>query len=294
MSYDRVPAVATATVYRLPVEAETDEALIGLWLHGRPGSTVRAYEGDVARFRAAVGKPLGDVRLSDLQDFVDTIATLAPASQARVVSAVKALFSFAERIGYLQLNIGAALRVPSVASRLSDRILTETEVYALVAAARPPRDRAVVTLLYGAGIRRAELAGLRRRHLVARDKGGGLISVTGKGDRTRVIVVSAGCWRALEELAGEASADDPVFRGRGGGALSESQVYRIVRAAGRTAGLDRAISPHWLRHAHASHALERGAPVHLVTETLGHASIATTGAYLHARPSDSSGLYLGI
>ncbi|HYQ91573.1 MAG TPA: tyrosine-type recombinase/integrase, partial [Candidatus Competibacteraceae bacterium] len=77
-------------------------------------------------------------------------------------------------------------------------------------------------------------------------------------------------------------------------ALDRSQVHRIVRAAARRAGLTMPVSPHWLRHAHASHALERGAPIHLVQQTLGHASVATTGVYLHARPGDSSALYLAV
>lgn len=69
---------------------------------------------------------------------------------------------------------------------------------------------------------------------------------------------------------------------------------RIVRAVARRVGIDANVSPHWLRHAHASHSLDRGAPIHLVQATLGHASIATTGKYLHARPQDSSARYLEI
>ena len=68
-------------------------------------------------------------------------------------------------------------------------------------------------------------------------------------------------------------------------------VFRIVRHAAERAGLDRKVSPHWLRHSHATHALERGAPIHLVQATLGHASVATTGRYLHARRTDSSARY---
>jgi integrase/recombinase XerD len=70
------------------------------------------------------------------------------------------------------------------------------------------------------------------------------------------------------------------------------QVHRIVEAAAARAGLGAAVSAHWLRHAHASHALDRGAPISLVQTTLGHASVATTGRYLHARPRDSSARYL--
>jgi integrase/recombinase XerD len=98
----------------------------------------------------------------------------------------------------------------------------------------------------------------------------------------------------LLALRGAAAPDDPVFRSRKGGALDPSQVLRIVQAAAQRAGLEAKVSPHWLRHGYASHALDRGAPVHLVAATLGHASIATTGRYAHARPSDSSSRYLAV
>lgn len=102
----------------------------------------------------------------------------------------------------------------------------------------------------------------------------------------------------MRSLRGDAAIGEPVFTSRKQkGHLKEVQVNRIVKAAAlRVPGLDRtvanAVSPHWLRHAHASHSMDRGAPVHLVKETLGHANIATTGRYLHARPTDSSSLYL--
>ena len=83
-----------------------------------------------------------------------------------------------------------------------------------------------------------------------------------------------------------------MFRSAKGGHLDPAQTHRVVKAAAVRAGLPAAISAHWLRHAHASHALDRGAPIHLVQATLGHASVATTSRYLHARPSDSSSRYL--
>ena len=92
-----------------------------------------------------------------------------------------------------------------------------------------------------------------------------------------------------------APLEAPVFRSRKGRkALSLRQVERIVQAAARRAGVELPVSPHWLRHAHASHALDRGAPIHLVQATLGHASVATTGRYLHARPTESSAKYLAV
>lgn len=77
-------------------------------------------------------------------------------------------------------------------------------------------------------------------------------------------------------------------------ASDDAQVWRIVRRAAKRAGIDKEVSCHWLRHAHASHALDRGAPIHLVQATLGHSSISTTGRYLHARPTESSSSYLPV
>jgi site-specific recombinase XerD len=71
-------------------------------------------------------------------------------------------------------------------------------------------------------------------------------------------------------------------------------VHQVVKAAAERAGLSAAVSAHWLRHAHASHSLDRGAPIHLVQQTLGPASVATTGRYLHAGATDSSAQYLGV
>ena len=114
----------------------------------------------------------------------------------------------------------------------------------------------------------------------------------GKGGTTRTVLILA---RAAALLGARGSPEQPVFVSRKhGGHLDRSQVQRIVRAAARRAGLTVAVSPHWLRHAHASHALERGAAIHLVQQTLGHASVATTGVYLHARPNASSALYLAV
>ena len=131
-------------------------------------------------------------------------------------------------------------------------------------------------------------------NLQARDDGG-QVTIFGKGGKTRAVLLSAALWDELHALRGVSGADAPVFRSRkGGGHLDPSQVERIVLAAAKRARLSEQVSPHWLRHAHASHALDGGAPIHLVAATLGHASIATTGAYAHTRPSDSSSRYLAV
>jgi integrase/recombinase XerD len=122
----------------------------------------------------------------------------------------------------------------------------------------------------------------------------GQLTVFGKGGQTRTVWLPPRVWAALTALRTDAGPDESVFRSRRGGHLGPRQVARIVRHAAERAGLDEPVSPHWLRHAHASHAMDRGAPIHLVRATLGHASVATTGRYLHARPSESSARYLNL
>jgi integrase/recombinase XerD len=145
--------------------------------------------------------------------------------------------------------------------------------------------------LYVGGFRVAELCSLKWSDLQRRDSAG-QITVFGKGGKTRTVLMPESVWNAVQSLRGDAGENNPVFRSRKGGHLDESQVWRIVRKASTRAGIDKAVSCHWLRHAHASHALDRGAPIHLVQATLGHSSIATTGRYLHARPTESSSRYL--
>ena len=138
----------------------------------------------------------------------------------------------------------------------------------------------------------SELCNLKWRDLKARKEGGGQITVFGKGDKTRVVLVGAGVWRDIQELKDNAKKDDPVFVSGKGGHLCRSMVFHIVKNAAKKAKIEGNVSPHWLRHSHASHSLDRGAPIHLLQKTLGHSSVAITEKYLHAKPTDSSGLYL--
>ena len=178
------------------------------------------------------------------------------------------------------------------ATRLAQRILEESEVARLIDAAPEGRNRVLLKLLYVSGVRVSEVCGLKWCDALARQEGG-QITVFGKGGKTRTVLLKPKVWQQLLSIKGEAKAVDPVFRSRkGGGALDVSQVRRIVYAAAKKAGLEQKVSPHWMRHAHASHALDRSAPIHLVQATLGHASVSTTGRYLHARPTESSSFYL--
>ena len=288
-----VPVAQTGII--VPQQAESDQHLIQLWLHGRSKHTQRAYRSDSKRLLDAVAKPLHHITLGDLQQLANTLLAegLESTTVYRTLSAVKSLFSFGHRLGYLPFDVAAPLRLPALREKLAERILEETDVLKMIALENMPRNKAILLTFYAAGFRVAELCSLKWSDLQNRDKSG-QITVFGKGSKTRTVLSPQTVWNALQALRGEAGESAPVFRSRKKGHLDESQVWRIVSKAAKRAGLEKAVSCHWLRHAHASHALDRGAPIHLVQATLGHTSIATTGKYLHARPTDSSANYLPI
>jgi integrase/recombinase XerD len=275
--------------------AESDRQLVTMWV-GRSASahTRRNYQRQADRFLAFVARPLAAVRISDVQGYLSTMSDGAPATRANATAALKSLLSFAQETGYLRFNVGKVLKAPPVKNKLAERIMAEADTLRMLALETKPRNRALLTLLYGGGLRIAEVSGLRWRDLAPRDGEAGQATVYGKGGKTRVVLLSAATWKLLAELRGDAGPDDPVFKSRKGGCLDASMIHRIVKSAAARAGLSAEVSAHWLRHAHASHSLDRGAPIHLVQATLGHASVATTGRYLHARPADSSARYLGV
>jgi site-specific recombinase XerD len=275
-------------------QADNDHQLLAMWLHGRPQTTMRAYAYEVKGMLSAVDKPLQRITLRDLQGYFGTLVGLSPASQARNVNAVKSLFSFALRIGFLAFNPAAAIRSPKIKRILAERILPEPQVHRLLALEPNSRNRVLLRLLYASGVRVSEICSLKWRDVQPRGEAG-QITIFGKGGKTRSVLLSTDTWRELIGIRNDADSDIPVFSSRkGGGHLHPSQAWRIVRAAAERCGVDMPVSPHWLRHAHASHALDRGCPIHLLQATLGHASVATTGKYLHARPDDSSSRYLGV
>ncbi len=286
-----VPVATTAIV--APQQADSDQHLIELWLHGRSRHTQRAYRADAERFLDAVKHPLYRVGLGDLQVYANQLAEsgLQLSSVCRAMSAVKSLIAFGHRLGYLPFDVARPLRLPAMRDALAGRILEEADVLRIIALERKPRDKAILLTLYTGGFRVAELCSLTWGDLQTRNNTG-QITVFGKGGKTRAVLMPQSVWNLLLSLRRDDKDTDPVFRSRKGGHLDESQVWRIVRKASKRAGIDKDVSCHWFRHAHASHALDRGAPIHLVQATLGHSSISTTGRYLHARPADSSSRYL--
>lgn len=285
--------------------ATTTSALFSRWTHGKSIHTQKAYERDLRDFTAFVIQlpikqvtlndlELRQVRLDDLQDWCDRMEEegRSASTRNRRLSALKSFISFAHKVGYLPVNVGAGVELPKMENRLADRILSEIQVMTMIALEPGKREQLLLKFLYYSACRVGEVAKLRWKDIQP-NRDGGQVTVWGKGSKTRVVRLPDTLYRELMEFKGDASPIDPVFPSRKKhGCLGCDRIHEIVRAAGKRIGIS-GVSPHWLRHCHASHALERNAPLPLVRDTLGHSPNAnTTNKYLHAKPSDSSGLYL--
>jgi integrase/recombinase XerD len=267
---DRFLAVASARLAPKTIEAyRRDLKSLGEWLGGPPSSaTTEQLEGYLAELRAA-GR--------------------APTTIARRAAALRTFFRHLVLVGVRPENPAAELAAPRRARRLP-RTLSPGEAERLVEAAkgttpRTLRDRALVELLYGAGLRVSEAVGLERS---AVDLEGRLVRAVGKGDKERVVPIGR---QAVDALRRYLSLGRPfldrrhrpeLFLNAQGGPLTRAGAFLILRRLAVGAGLDPArVHPHLLRHSFATHLLEGGADLRSVQEMLGHADLATTELYTH-------------
>lgn len=225
---------------------------------------------------------------------------LARASIARRVSELRSFYRYLQREGVVESNPLVGLSSPRRPRRLP-RYLNVQETVALLTApdtSTPQglRDRAILELLYGAGLRVGELAGLDIGHL---DLGHGEVRVRGKGDKERVALIGEPARAALSRylaagrppLATKRSGQ-ALFLNRFGGRLSTVSVTHIVHKYGKLAGIERRVTPHTLRHTFATHLLDGGADLRTVQELLGHASPVTTQIYTHVSQEQARKVYL--
>ena len=265
---------------------------------GRARSTLAAYRRDARRWWAWLrrrGTPLDAVGETDIEDYVGDLRSgdLAAATVARAVVAVRSLHRFLAEEGRLPTDPGARVETPRVPAGLP-KALTEDEVNALLGAVvgdepTARRDRAILEVLYGTGLRISELVGLRLGDV---DLESGLLRAFGKGAKERVVPVGRHAAAALADWLGPGGRPalvperwarrgdaDAVFLNRRGGRLSRQGAWLVVRRWGGEVGLDGKLTPHVLRHSCATHMLDHGADIRAVQEMLGHASVSTTQVY---------------
>ncbi|HEY7922405.1 MAG: site-specific tyrosine recombinase XerD [Burkholderiales bacterium] len=261
---------------------------------GLAANTLAAYERDLAALAAFSEKrklPLVELSHTQLADFVGSLRErgLSARSQARHVFSIRGFYAFALREGLAAADPTENIRPPR-AFRGLPRYLTPPQVEALLAApgvetAVGLRDRAILEALYATGLRASELTSLTLEGL---DLDLGVVRVLGKGSKERLVPLGreAQRWirRYLDEtrpLFARNGSPPVVFLSQRGGRLSAMGLWGVVRRHAVTAGVERVLTPHVLRHSFATHLLERGADLRALQAMLGHADISTTQIYTH-------------
>jgi integrase/recombinase XerD len=267
---------------------------------GLAPATLRAYRSDLADFAAARGSGREWAEGPEAAQRYLAARTrrgrrhdpgLAPTSLRRRAAAIRGFYRFAFGEGLIERDIAAHLDLPRM-PRLLPETLTVAEVERLLGAPPPEalRDRALLELLYAAGLRISEAL---RLDLEDVSLDGAFVRVIGKGDRERLVPVGEVALEAIRAWLDGPRAElvarhhvapvrgGPVFLGDRGGRLARQAAWSIVRRAAAGAGLAAHVSPHTLRHSFATHLLEGGADLRIVQELLGHASISTTQLYTH-------------
>jgi integrase/recombinase XerD len=277
----------------LPLEVE--DFLV--WLsaeQGRAPNTIGAYRRDLTAYLAAIRRSPLDITEADLVRYVEHLRTeRAPASVARALVAIRSLHRFLLDEGLSETNPAAEVEAPRTPKGLP-KALSEAEVERLLGAVvgdDPPdrRDRAILEVLYGTGIRISELVGLSLADL---DVDGALLRAFGKGSKERLVPLGRLARQALVQWLGPGGRGafvptqwarrgdaEAVFLNRRGGRLTRQGAWGIVRRYGEQVGLADRLSPHVLRHSCATHMIDHGADIRAVQEILGHASVSTTQIY---------------
>ncbi len=277
------------------------ESFLALLAARRAARTVEAYRHDLGALRAFLGHPVGSASITELERYLSTLRAegLASATLARRVASSRSFFAHLQLIGTRPDNPAAELTLPRRSRRLP-RTLSAGEVERLIEAAsgvlpRPLRDRALVELLYGSGLRISETVGLEKGGVDLEER---TVRVLGKGGRERVVPVGR---QAVEALRRYLARGRPLldrrhrpelFLNARGGALTRSGAFLIIRQLAAGAGLEPGrVHPHLLRHSFATHLLEGGADLRSVQEMLGHADLGTTELYTHVSDTRRRQLY---
>ena len=286
------------------IDAKPDaevEGFLTLLAARRAPRTVEAYRRDLSQLEAWLGKSPAEAATEDLERWVAQMRANGNAATtiARRIAAVRSLFRHQLLLGARDDNPAAALELPRRARKLP-RTLSPGEAERLIEAAagttpRAMRDRALVEVMYGSGLRVSEALGLHRRSVDLEER---LVRVLGKGSKERIVPLGRPAVDALRRYIAmgrphlDARSRPELFLNARGGALTRAGAFLILRRLAEKAGLDPLrVHPHLLRQSFATHLLEGGADLRSVQEMLGHADLSTTELYTHVSDRRRRELY---
>jgi len=264
-----------------------------MWMErGLAANTLSAYRSDLLQFAAWLaerGRALPSTRREDVLGYLASLALASPRTTARRLASLRRFFRHRLREGLIDEDPCARVEAPRLGRPLP-ATLTEAEVERLLAApdadkAEGLRDRAMLEMLYATGLRVSELVNLGADQVNLRQ---GVVRVTGKGSKERLVPLGDEAVRWLERFLAEArpalaagAASDALFPTRRGGPMTRQAFWYGIKRHARHAGVRKPLSPHTVRHAFATHLLNHGADLRVVQLLLGHRNISTTQIYTH-------------
>lgn len=262
---------------------------------GLSSNTAASYSRDVdhlVRFLNSEGKSLTTTTEKDLETFLGALHDLgiSPRSQARIISGVKSFFKFLKMEAVIDIDPTQLLPTPRLGRHLPE-VLTINEIDSMIACidlSQPQgqRNRAIIEVLYGCGLRVSELINLQLSQVYEQEE---YIIVTGKGNKQRLVPISQEALAQINlylELTRsnqvvKPGCEDILFLNRRGNKLTRVMIFYIIKQLCELAGIKKTVSPHTLRHSFATHLLEGGANLRAIQQMLGHESIETTEIYVH-------------
>lgn len=284
------------------ISNKEDIAIIGSWLFQK-GKKTQIYYRRVVRefFKFYPQLTMRTTQITHLALFLKTFSEFSDSTRNTYKNALSSLFTFATKTGYLDKNPALALDNLKTADKIYSKVLSREQVERMIQLETNPRNQLILNILYFTGVRVDEISHLKKSSF-QNTENGLIMMVEGKGRKVRSIHLPIHLADKIMRYAFSLDTTDylftnerlidfgiEVFERR---AISNSQIFRIVKAAAKRANLSVQPSPHWLRHTSATHAIESGAPIHVVQRSLGHESISTTGKYLDIRPKESVGDYI--
>lgn len=266
---------------------------------GLSNNSVAAYELDFKRLKHYMDEHNIDVvraTFDDLQAFIfDTFKDIKSAkTQARLLSSIHSFYRFLLYHRYIEQDPSELIEMPRIEKHLPE-VLSIEEIDAMIAQidmSKPEghRNRAIIEMLYGSGLRVSELTDLRLSNIYRKE---GYMCILGKGSKQRLVPISLvadeqfGYWlidRSRLDIKPEAA--DIAFLNHYGRQLTRAMIFTIVKRLAAAAGIRKTISPHTLRHSFATHLLQNGADLRIIQQLLGHESIVTTEIYTHVNIQD--------
>ena len=256
-------------------------------------NTIESYSNDLkklADFLTPKSISASKVRFNDLKDFIASISKiLSETSQSRIISAIKSFYKFLLIENLIQTDPSENLVSPKIGRKLPN-VLTIEEINLIINSVESNnvgiRNRAIIEIIYGCGLRVSELTNLLLSNLFLKQ---GYIKIVGKGNKERLSPIGSLATNSLNDyltnvrptLKINDKFSDHVFINNRGTSLSRSMIFKMIKKYTLKANIDKDISPHSLRHSFATHLVEGGANLRAVQEILGHSSITTTEIYTH-------------